>query len=100
MNSQIKEIPATIEYLEFDKYILLYGSMINILENSSVNLQNFVVKLINNEEMIRQLMKVTGTESAYEIFSVIMNRIPQTLKSKTIVTQLKKHGSKLNKISI
>lgn len=100
MNLSNKKPSANIEYLDFDKYIILYGSLLSIIENRPLNFQAFIVKLLDNENVLIELMQITGTTNAYEVLLVILNRFPQLCSSKSIQTNLKKHGRKLRQIHI
>ncbi len=95
-----KKPSEQMEYLEFDKYILLYGSLLGIIENKSLNFQNFIIKLLENPNIITELMRITGTSNTYDLLFVILNRFPHLCNSKSIENHLKKHGRKLSQIHI
>ena len=91
---------AQIEYMEFDKYILMYGSLLCMIENKSLNFQNFIIKLLENKQVITELMQITGTSNTYDLLLVILNRFPHLCNSKSIENHLIKHGRKLRQIRI
>ena len=91
---------ANLEYKDFDKYIILYGSLLNITENKNLNFPNFIIKLIESDDILKSLMLVTGVSTAPDLLLIVFNRFPHLCNSKNISNQLKKHGRRLRQIHI
>jgi len=96
ITSEIKP-EANIIYKEYDKYILLFGSLLSMYTNKNLNPTNFVITLIEHDEFQDLFLKTLGTPSLYDLLLVIFNRYPQLCNSKTISNCLRKNAYRINK---
>jgi hypothetical protein len=88
---------ANIIYKEYDKYILLFGSMFSMGIEKNLNHTSFVLSLIEEEEYQDLLLNLCGNDSFYDILLVIFNRYPRLCNSKTISYTLKKNARRIRK---
>lgn len=88
---------SNVEYKEYDKYILLFGSYFSMCMDKDLNHTSFVTKLIENGKYQNIFLKLCGEVSFYDLLLVIFNRYPQLCNSKTISNCLKENGNRIRK---
>lgn len=75
---------------ETDRYVLLIGSLITILQNKRVNHTNLIIYILDNKEIHDLLINIIGVDSLQQLLQIIFRRYPQLNSSKTISRHINK----------
>jgi len=75
---------------ELDECFLQFGSFLTMFQDKKVNQVNYLLILIENQNLREILLQMTGLESFQELVKEMVLRYPLLCKSKAINTKIKK----------
>lgn len=75
---------------ELDECLLQFGSFLSIIQVKKVNYTNYLLILVENEQIREILLEMTGIDTFEELVREMIIRYPILCKSKVISSRIKK----------
>jgi len=75
---------------ELDECLLQFGSFLSIIQVKKVNYTNYLLILVENEQIREILLEMTGIDTFEELVREMIVRYPILCKSKVVSSRIKK----------